>query len=472
MQEKPNKGTSGAAEKNTANVPRRRGRPRKNPLPEATFVKPADETRNDRTETTATAGETRGGRTLRKSPGETQTVISCRTDEEKPIRHSRAAAVRRTGVEQIPERLFTPSRATEIEAYPLPDFPLAHDEDDPAANATPQNNAISRTGVRKNAAAKRMTTHRATADELPENAQFLRTGVQKRMKNDGRTNEMFAPPASDGASSAYRNTTADRAENTTRTAKKATRTAKNASDGAKNERKGEKKRKSEKEETRQENDGLQGWIAGVNEFGNTLLGNGREHFQCISIIGQIEGHYLLPEGQKATKYEHIIPLLVSIEEDDNVDGLLVILNTMGGDVEAGLAIAEMIASMTKPTVSLVLGGGHSIGVPLATAARYSLIVPSATMTLHPVRVSGMVIGVPQSFRYMSEMQERITRFICAHSKANPDELRELMMRPDQIATDCGSILEGSEAVRYGIINEVGGLDRALEVLRGMIKKKE
>ena len=181
----------------------------------------------------------------------------------------------------------------------------------------------------------------------------------------------------------------------------------------------------------------------------------------------MEGHYILPEGQKATKYEQIIPLLVDIEENDEIDGLLVILNTMGGDVEAGLALAEMIASMTKPTVSLVLGGGHSIGVPLATAARYSLIVPSATMTIHPVRISGMVVGVPQSFRYMSEMQKRIVGFICNHSKARPEVINDLMMRPDQIATDCGSIIEGAEAVKYGIIDEVGGLDRALEILREM-----
>ena len=201
--------------------------------------------------------------------------------------------------------------------------------------------------------------------------------------------------------------------------------------------------------------------------GGSIAENGRERFQCISIIGQIEGHYILPEGQKATKYEQIIPLLVSIEESDDVDGLLVILNTMGGDVEAGLALAEMIASMTKPTVSLVLGGGHSIGVPLATAARRSFIVPSATMTIHPVRISGMVVGVPQSFRYMSEMQKRIIGFICRHSKADPKTVNELMMRPDQIATDCGSIIEGAEAVKYGIIDEVGGLDRALSMLRKM-----
>ena len=203
----------------------------------------------------------------------------------------------------------------------------------------------------------------------------------------------------------------------------------------------------------------------------SIAENDRERFQCISIIGQIEGHYFLPEGQKATKYEQIIPLLVSIEESDDVDGLLVILNTMGGDVEAGLALAEMIASMTKPTVSLVLGGGHSIGVPLATAAKRSFIVPSATMTIHPVRISGMVVGVPQSFRYMSEMQKRIVDFICAHSKARAEVVRELMMRSDQIATDCGSIIEGQEAVEYGIIDEVGGLDSALSCLRSLCQKQ-
>ena len=163
---------------------------------------------------------------------------------------------------------------------------------------------------------------------------------------------------------------------------------------------------------------------------------------CLSIIGQIEGHYLLPEGQKATKYEHIIPELVEIEESREIDGLLIILNTMGGDVEAGLAIAEMIASMKKPTVSLVLGGGHSIGVPLATAAKRSFIVPSATMTIHPVRVNGVVLGAPQTFHYFEEMQKRIVKFICEHSSSTPDIIRELMMRPDELATDIGSIIEG------------------------------
>ena len=193
-------------------------------------------------------------------------------------------------------------------------------------------------------------------------------------------------------------------------------------------------------------------------------------FECIPIVGQIEGHYLLQEGQKTTKYEEILPRLVAMEQDDGVEGLLILLNTMGGDVEAGMALSELIASLSKPTVSLVLGGGHSIGVPLATAADYSLIVPSATMTLHPVRISGTVLGVPQSFLYMSEMQKRIVEFICAHSSAKEETIRELMMRPDQLATDCGSVLEGREAVDYGIIDEVGGLSRAMEKLRELAKK--
>ena len=209
----------------------------------------------------------------------------------------------------------------------------------------------------------------------------------------------------------------------------------------------------------------------MEKSGSTLAKNERESIHCLSIIGQIEGHYILPEGQKATKYEHIIPLLVSIEEDDEVDGVLIVLNTMGGDVEAGLALAEMIASMKKPTVSLVLGGGHSIGVPLATSAKKSFIVPSATMTVHPVRINGLVVGVPQTFHYFNEMQKRIIGFICNHSHADPDQIRELMMRPDEIATDVGSIIDGDEAVKYGIIDAVGGLSDALEALREMIGEK-
>lgn len=196
------------------------------------------------------------------------------------------------------------------------------------------------------------------------------------------------------------------------------------------------------------------------------------NIHCLSIIGQIEGHYVLPDGQKATKYEHLIPLLVSLEEDKEIEGILVVLNTMGGDVEAGLALAEMIASLRKPTVSLVLGGGHSIGVPLATAARRSFIVPSATMTIHPVRINGLVVGVPQTFHYFNEMQKRIIRFICQHSGADPDQIRDLMMRPDELATDIGSIIDGDEAVRYGIIDRVGGLSDALDALREMIQESK
>ena len=191
--------------------------------------------------------------------------------------------------------------------------------------------------------------------------------------------------------------------------------------------------------------------------------------RTMSIIGQIEGHYLLPEGQKATKYEHLIPELVEVEESDEVDGLLMILNTMGGDVEAGLAIAELVASMKKPSVSLVLGGGHSIGVPLATAADHSFIVPSATMTIHPVRINGLVLGAPQTFRYFEEMQKRIVGFICDHSSASPGAIHELMMRPDELATDIGSIIDGKEAVEYGIIDSLGGLSDALSALREMVR---
>ena len=207
----------------------------------------------------------------------------------------------------------------------------------------------------------------------------------------------------------------------------------------------------------------------IDRSASVAVKNGDEAIYCLSVIGQIEGHYFLPEGQKATKYEQLIPLLVSVEENKEFDGLLVILNTMGGDVEAGLAMAELISSMKKPTVTLVLGGGHSIGVPLAVAGKRSFIVPSATMTLHPVRISGTVIGAPQTYRYFHDMQERILAFIASHSKADRDTLYQLMMRPDEIANDVGSILDGEEAVRLGLIDEVGGLDAALACLKDMIR---
>ncbi len=186
----------------------------------------------------------------------------------------------------------------------------------------------------------------------------------------------------------------------------------------------------------------------------------------ISIIGQVEGHYISGDNQKTTKYEHLLPELVAAEQDPEVRGVLFLLNTMGGDVEAGLAIAELIASMSKPTVSLVLGGGHSIGIPLAVAARRSLIVPSATMTLHPVRINGTVIGAPQTYTYFRDMQKRITEFICSHSRAKAEDIEELMMRPDNMATDVGSVLCGSEAVEHGLIDRVGGLRDALSAFEG------
>ncbi len=189
--------------------------------------------------------------------------------------------------------------------------------------------------------------------------------------------------------------------------------------------------------------------------------------RCIAIIGQVEGHCILPETQKTTKYEHLLPLLVDAEEDDKVEGILFLLNTVGGDVEAGLAIAELIASMEKPTVSLVLGGGHSIGVPLAVSAKRSFIVPSATMTVHPVRISGTLIGAPQTYRYFSRMQNRITDFVVAHSAVTKEQFDNLLMRTEEMATDVGSILEGREAVEAGLIDQVGGLSQAIAALKAM-----
>ncbi|MBQ7789001.1 MAG: ATP-dependent Clp protease proteolytic subunit [Clostridia bacterium] len=219
---------------------------------------------------------------------------------------------------------------------------------------------------------------------------------------------------------------------------------------------------NEKNENNTEN------LESIEKLGALSVEKDGERIHCISIIGQIEGHYALPEGQKATKYEHIVPLLVAIEQSEDIEGLLIILNTMGGDVEAGLAIAELISSMRKPTVSIVLGGGHSIGVPLAVSARRSFIVPSATMTIHPVRISGTVVGSPQTFFYFERMQERISAFVCAHSNINEEKFHSYMMRTDQIATDTGSIIDGKEAVESGLIDEIGGLSDALCALEKMI----
>ena len=188
-------------------------------------------------------------------------------------------------------------------------------------------------------------------------------------------------------------------------------------------------------------------------------------FYCLSIIGQIEGHYTLDQNQKTTKYDHILPLLVALEESEKIDGILILINTLGGDVEAGLAISELIASLRKPTASIVLGGGHSIGVPLAVSAKRSFIVPSATMTIHPVRTSGLVLGVPQAFDYLEKMQNRIINFIVNHSKIKEKYLREIISRTDVLVNDIGSILDGYEATKCGLIDEIGGIKDALDYLK-------
>lgn len=206
----------------------------------------------------------------------------------------------------------------------------------------------------------------------------------------------------------------------------------------------------------------------VREMAAVAVGSRSKRIYCMSIIGEVEGHLILPPQSKTTKYEHIIPELVRIEEDSATKGLLLLLNTMGGDVEAGLAIAEMIASMKKPTVSIVLGGGHSIGVPLAVSAKYSLIVPSATMTIHPIRMNGTVIGVPQMFRYFSKVQERLTDFVVRNSKIKEEKFRDLMMETKKIANDVGTILFGEEAVECGLIDRVGGISDAIAKLEELI----
>lgn len=207
-------------------------------------------------------------------------------------------------------------------------------------------------------------------------------------------------------------------------------------------------------------------------IGATSVKNSRGNIHCLTIIGQIEGHIVLPPQNKTTKYEHIIPQLVAIEEDENIDGLILILNTVGGDVEAGLAIAEMIASMSKPTVSLVLGGGHSIGVPMAVATNYSFIAPSATMTIHPLRLSGLIIGVPQTYEYFDKMQERVVQFVANNSKVTTEEFRKLMLKTGELANDVGTVLFGEEAVQHGIIDELGGLSAALKKLYELIDLKK
>ncbi len=210
----------------------------------------------------------------------------------------------------------------------------------------------------------------------------------------------------------------------------------------------------------------------IVETGSITVENAGRRIHCLTIIGQIEGHYILPPENKTTKYEHVIPQLVAIEESPEIDGLIIILNTVGGDVEAGLAIAELVAGMKTPTVSLVLGGGHSIGVPLAVSAGHSFITPSATMTIHPVRMTGLVLGVPQTLSYFEQMQERIVRFVTDNSKINAERFRELMLATGALVMDVGTVLNGEEAVREGLIDSLGSLADALDCLYRQIDENK
>ena len=210
----------------------------------------------------------------------------------------------------------------------------------------------------------------------------------------------------------------------------------------------------------------------INEDGIVPATKGRHAIHCLTVIGTIEGHTLSPDAQKTTKYEHVIPQLVDIEEDPEIEGLLVILNTVGGDVEAGLALAELIASISKPSATVVLGGGHSIGIPLAVSARRSFIVPTATMTVHPVRHSGMILGVPQTMRWFEQMQERITGFVAGHSGITAERYSELMLRTGELVMDVGTMLDGKKAVKEKLIDQLGGISDALEWLYREIERAE
>lgn len=210
----------------------------------------------------------------------------------------------------------------------------------------------------------------------------------------------------------------------------------------------------------------------ILELGSDITKSQKGNIYTLTIIGQIEGHQVLPESVKTTKYEHILPLLAGIEENDEIDGLLLLLNTVGGDIEAGLAISEMIAGMKKPTVSLVLGGGHSIGIPLAVCTKKSFITPTASMTVHPVRMSGLVVGAPQTFRYFQRIQEQIADFVTANSGISKEQFERYMMATGEMATDVGTILYGKEAVASGLIDKLGGLNDALSTLHRMIDKQK
>nr|WP_182536094.1 ATP-dependent Clp protease proteolytic subunit [Fontibacillus solani] len=211
----------------------------------------------------------------------------------------------------------------------------------------------------------------------------------------------------------------------------------------------------------------------IQQLGQTTIPTpGESNVFCLTIIGQIEGHLVLPPQNKTTKYEHLIPQLVAAEQNPRIEGLMIILNTVGGDVEAGLAIAEMIASLSKPTVTVVIGGGHSIGVPIAVASDYSLITESSTMTIHPIRMTGLVIGVPQTFEYIEKMQERVVRFVTAHSKITEQLFKELMFKTGELNRDIGTAVGGSDAVKYGLIDGLGGIGEGLKKLNALIELRK
>ncbi len=228
--------------------------------------------------------------------------------------------------------------------------------------------------------------------------------------------------------------------------------------------------KDREKETDSENTLTESGFEQIKNTGSVTSAGGRHCIHCLSIIGEIEGHQVLPPQNKSTKYEHIMPQLVAVEQSDEIEGLLLLLNTVGGDVEAGLALAELVAGMKTPTVSLVLGGGHSIGVPLAVSARHSFIVPTATMTIHPVRMSGLVLGVPQTLEYFNRMQDRIISFVTANSDISAERFLSLSRNTDQLVTDIGTVLDGGQAVEEGLINEIGSLSDAVECLYRMIEQ--
>ncbi|AEI44278.1 ClpP family protease [Paenibacillus mucilaginosus] len=209
----------------------------------------------------------------------------------------------------------------------------------------------------------------------------------------------------------------------------------------------------------------------IQQLGQTVAPSGESNIFCMTIIGQVEGHMVLPPQNKTTKYEHLIPQLVAAEQNAKIEGVLIILNTVGGDVEAGLAIAEMIATLSKPTVTLVLGGGHSIGVPIAVSANHSIIAETATMTIHPIRLNGLVIGVPQTFEYLDKMQERVIRFVTRHSRVDEGKFKELMFKTGELTRDIGTTVIGADAVKYGLIDQIGGVGDAIRKLSGLIEER-